>query len=475
MINKHSFDAVLQPAMLLKTANKGLSMVEDGPVELLYRASNSYSVGNASITDQEFYENIYNELKNEKTPGSTDELADPRIGLDVDDHEPTLHDLCAMMLNRTSGLINFARNVAQPMVQQTMEYFQNIPLESNVEDWKIYPVFMDKYLNSSLVSQIVDSCDNFNWATTKSKIVVPDGLAFEATGISAFDKLVRELLEATGLSVTEVLRSALSGVDYSPNEWNAFRFVQGYILQAMLLGYFKQHPWEDSGVSLSIWELDIDAATNAKLAWLKAYENQFTSMAENESVLIRIDDEDRTAYVNQAAYAKFIERGGLPEGFYGAIYSTDESERAVSFLVNDLLANQDLYCRVWEEHSRIRRVKAADDWLTVNMQNMKEAVLATIQATEDDVLAIDEESDSRVEIRNAAVRYIDEHFTQSTKDATAFAIDLICGPVLGEPSITPLMHTIHQSLSNEQAVDAAATEWAINYVCGWIANSIVLS
>lgn len=483
MISLYSLNAVTNAMKLCKQHNVRLDADEESPIGLLNKATDQAPIFNTGITDEQFFQNLP-DITKIKTPahgtGEASVVADTAAGaemLNVEDHEPTLFELKNMAIQRCNGMLDFARNVIQPFVQNVIQNNQPVEQVELSEEWNLVPVGMDAALESPVVQALIDEVENPLGNGTTHEAVnanVPTNLEVPETGNKMFDNLVATLLNETGMSIVEAVQGMLEGNLLSPVSDQAPHNLKKNILFMLLASYYVERPWENSNLGSGEWRAKMLPLYYSNVGWVYAYAEGIVARVATGNVVYSYDGDEKKVYICQEAFKDYLEKGGDVEALLGAIYLLDDGDSSVSTRVPSLLEKQNDYRAAYGRRSAIQRAKNDTDWLTRNRASLKTAFAVAVDTLDREYLARDAQGNlfTPEQIKTGVFSSIDHLFGNSTKDITEFVIRTSAAEVFGEYDLCNLLLEIHQGMVANRQPDEVATDWMINYVINWVGGAI---
>lgn len=486
MINQYSLNAATNAMLLAKQSNLNINTDEGSPVGILNKATPSRSVYDSTITDEEFFQNLANETKAQKPAIGTGEeavvvdSAADAVVLRIDDHEPTLFELKGMAVQRVNGMIDFARNVVQPFVDDVIKNMQIAPVRETAEDWNLEPVGMEASIDNPLVRALINTVANptvHSYIREAAPIKVPEGIEAPASGSRALDDLVAKLLNEKGWSVGEALKHMVEGFSLSPAAPQAPTAAKDQVLFMVLASYYVDNPWQDSGVSSTKWENVLNGIFYSTVSWVYQFAQDIVNRTAAGQVVYSFDSAEKVVYVCQEAFDKYLEDGGTTEALLGAIYLSDEGDPKVSLLASGIIGNIGKNTAAWERRSAVNRMKEDTDWLSTNRQALKSAFNIAIGNGDPETYGRNVAGDlfTTDEVRLSVNSAIDYLFQKDTTDITAFVIRTAAAEVFGEYEISSLLLSIHQGMIEGANPAELASDWAANYVIDWLLGGVLIN
>jgi hypothetical protein len=485
VINQYSLNAATNAMLLAKQSNLNITADEGSPIGLLNKATPSSSVYDSTITDEVFYQNLANATKVPKATSGTGEeavvvdTAADTIVLRVDDHEPTLFEVKNMAVQRVNGMIDFARNVVQPFVDDVIKNMSIAPVKETSEDWNLEPIGMEASIDDPLVHALIKSVATptaHSYNRGAADIKVPEGIAPPESGSRALDDLVAKLLNEKGWNVGEALSRMVEPFNLSPAAPEAPNVAKDQVLFMLLASYYVDNPWEGSGVSATKWENVLNSIFYSTVSWTYLFAQDIVSRTDAGQVVYSFDSATKTVYVCQEAFEKFLEDGGTTEALLGAIYASDDGDPKASLLGGSIIENIDKYNQAWERRSAVSRMKEDTDWLSTNRQSLKSAFNVAIGNADAETFARNVAGDlmSTDEIRLSVNSSIDHLFNRDSTDIAAFAIRTAAADVFGEYEISSLLMSIHEGMTAGADPSQVASDWAANYVIDWLLMGVLV-
>lgn len=477
MISDYTFNAVTRPALLAKDKKLKIVAENNSPVELLNKAAVSPYLYSSTITDEEYYAQLPDDLKIGAILGESKEVA--YIGdngmsktmIPLSEHEMTMNELVKMSVQRVDQLFNFSRNIVQPLIRQALEQFQQPQEEHITEDWHLSPVAIDAALINPVVTGLMSQSANpmqlpyeFTPAAWDS---IPADLPVPKTGSAAFDGLLVQLLEANDTTPSELMKAAFSGEDINPYNPRAFSLVSRRITQLLLAAYYEENPWPNSGLSAQGWSAAFSLLRNTIHGWLARFVRQIDERVNLGHLVFDVDPNTRVVHICQELMDDYKSKGGSVEAVLGALYMQDDGKDA-STSVGALLENQEKYVAAWSHRSSVKKAALDTDWLRTNKTALKNAFSTVIMAMEDGVL----EEQSKQDAIRACYDAVDNNFNRHIEDVTEFIIRTVCRCVFKDGAAERIVLSIHRAMCKGVSPDEAARDEMTEYVLDWILDGI---
>lgn len=483
MIRLYSLNACTNALRILKQSGLRLSADVDSPISVLNKATSQQSVLDSAITDEQFFQQLPNITTLSQPAHGTGEAAiigDGAAGtnvLSVDDHEPTLFELKKMAVGRCAGLLDFARNVVQPFVQNVIQNNNAAPVEEVKEDWALVPVDTDPALNEPVVQALINRLENpagSGYLHERIEARVPDVLDVPETGKASFDRLIGKLLTELGWSVSDAAKHMVEPLVTSPNSDQAPKEVKQNVLFMLLTAYWLDNPWANSDLNADKWRTQLQRAHYALCGWLYLYAEAIVTRVKLGNIVFSYDGQEKQVFICQEAFDDYCASNGTVEALLGAVYTLDDGDDAAT-TKDALLSNQDAFTRAWTRRSTIRRMDADTDWLHRNRESLKIAFAAAIDVLDPGYLnAGDEAQRTPAEVKAAVNGSIDHLFGKHTVDVTEFIIQVSAGEVFGEYDAANLLTAIHHGMVKNVKPEDTANDWIINYVLDWMLQGVLI-
>lgn len=477
MISDYTFNAVTKPALLAKAKNLKLIAYAGSPVELLNKSAVSPAMYSAKLTDEEYFSQLPNDLKIGAVLGESKEVAYigdnglSRTMIPLAEHEMTMNELVKMSVQRVDQLFNFSRNIVQPFIQQVIEQFQQPAEEHITEDWHLSPVAIDAALvNPVVIGLMSQSADpmrlpyEFDPAPYDK---VPADLPTPKTGSQAYDSLIVQLLEANNTTARELMVACFSGEDINPYNPKAFTLVGRRLAQLLLVAYYEENPWPNSGLSSPQWSATFSLLRNTIHGWLARFVRQIDERVKLGHLVFNIDPTTRVVHICQELMDEYKNKGGSVEAVLGALYMQDDNKDA-STSVSSLLENQDLYVAAWSHRSSVKKAALDTDWLRTNKTALKNAFSTVVMAMEDGTL----EAQSKNDAIRGCYEDIDSKFNRHVEDVTSFVIRIACNRVFKDAGAERIVMAIHSGMCKDIPADEAARDEMTEYVLDWILSGV---
>lgn len=482
MINQYSLDAVTNAMRVLTENRARLSPVHGSAIETLNYATNKLVVLDAKINDEQFYEQFQASTcaprPMSEGAGYVDLDGVSAGVLNIDDHEGTLHDLLAMNVDRCDRLASFARNNMQGLVTRILKNFQPMEEKEITESWSIQPITVEPLLVDPLVTNLMDRLGDYTrfpmYIEAVDGVVVPAGLELPVTGSATYDNLVTKLLNELGISPAAALEEIFRGDSTSPLATRAFELVRRRVLQLLLVAYYVDKPWEDSGLRLVVWQTKLTEAMQQIVGWLKRYSAAVVSDASSGIIIRDYTAKERVVYILEAVLDDYVARGGAPEAIYGLIYLREDGNVSVQGTVDAVLENQPKLLEAWSQHAVVRRQENRSDWRNINSRALKDAVRTAIYSEETlDADIMIGEGRTRDSVAKSTFERIDVFFRAVSEDAdlAGLVIQLV-GEMCQEPLGGELLLRIHTGMRRGGNPEEIATDWMIDYLLDWALDDI---
>lgn len=479
MISDFTFNAIAKPLLLTKAKKIKLVPTKDSPVELLNKAGMTPLLYSGKVTDEEFFAQLPNELKIGAILGESKEVS--FVGTNgvsatmvpVSEHEMTLSELVKMATGRVDQLFNFSRNIVQPFVKQVLENF-NQPAEVQIaEDWHLSPVAIDVALINPVVSGLLSQSADPHRLPHEFEPVnyskVPADLPVPKTGSQAYDGILNQLLEINKTTPAELMTELFAGQDISPYRPQAFTIVSRRIAQLLLVAYYEENPWPDSGVTSSAWSAMLSLLRTTLKGWIARFIRQLDERVKLGQLVYDMDPKTRVVHICQELMDEYVKQGGCAEAVYGALYLQDDNKDA-STNINKLLENQEQYVAAWSRRSSVKKAAIDTDWLSTNKTAMKNAFMSAITAMEDGML----DGLTKQNAIKGAYAEIDSRFNRQISDITAFIIRVACHKVFVDEAAERIVQAIHRGMCDNVEPDEAARDEMTEYVLDWILSGIAV-
>ena len=467
---------------VLASTNGRLNPVKGSAIGVLNEAVNPRLLLDTSISDEAFFEGFQ---ASTAAPRPASEGAgylnqgEGAVGiLSIDDHEGTLHDLAQTLVSTGEALLSFSRNTMQGMVTRILKNFNPVAEAAAVESWSIQPLQADPLLLDPLVATLLDALPDHTRIPqvidAVSEMMVPAGLECPATGSASFDGLVNRLLSELGMTPTQVMDTIRQGDSASPLATKAFENVKLRVVQLLLLAYYHEHPWGDSGMDMVRWEYRTRDAMHQVIAWIKRYITAMVTDADTGLLIRSYDPVKREVYILDGVLNEYLNRGGAAEAIYGLIYLREDGNSRIIGTVDSVLEHQAELLTAWDRHGIIRRQENRDDWRTINSRALKDAAQTAIfsEETADGDLALGE-GRTRNSVAKACYETIDIYFRAAGEgaDLTEFVIRLV-GDLTQEDNGAALLTYIHRAVAAETNPEQAATDWMVDFMLNGLLNEV---
>ena len=482
MINQHSLDAITNVMRLLTSNSARLNPVKGSAIDMLNVATNSHLVYNTNISDEEFFAGFQASTGLPRPAAEGAGYLDGEgsgIGiLNIDDHEATLHDLRVTYEQQCEGLLSFARNNMQGMLNRVLKNFNPVEEAELTESWTIVPIVPEPLLVEPLVETLLAGIKDISsipqYIEPIAGLVVPDGLPLPETGSASYNGLVTKLLKELGETPTGILSGLARGDAVSPAAPRSFELVRRRVLELLLVAYFHDHPWEGSGLRLVEWEYKTRNCLNQIIAWIKRFIEVLITDASTGLLIRAYEVSTRTVFIIDSVLEDYVKRGGVSEAIYGLIYLREDGDSRFSGSVDNVLAEQAKLLESWNRHAVIRRKENRDDWRAINSRALKDAFQVAISSEEttDEDLRLGE-GRTRNTVLRAVCERIDVFIRAVAEDIdlTSFVIELI-GEAFAEPVGARLLSRIHQVKVAGGNADEAATDWMMDYVLDGLLDEV---
>lgn len=482
MINQYSLDAVTNAMRLLTTSSARLNPVKGSAVDVLNSATNAHLVYDTNISDENFFAQFQ---ASTGVPRPAAEGAgyingeNTGVGiLNIDDHEATLHDLRVTYERQAEGLLSFARNNMQGMLNRVLKNFNPVEEAELTETWTIVPIVPDPLLLDPLVETLLgtikDTSNIPHYIEPIKGLSVPEGLPLPETGSASCNNLMSRLLKELGETPSGIMAGLVRGDAVSPVAPRSYELVRRRVLELLLVAYFHDHPWEDSGLRMAEWEYKTRDCLNQIVAWIKRFIDGLVTDASTGLLIRNYEIKTRTVFIIDSVLNDYVQRGGVAEAIYGLIYLREDGDSRFIGTVDNVLEEQAKLLESWDRHAVIRRKENRDDWRAVNSRALKDAFRVAISSEEttDDDLRIGE-GRTRDNVMREVFERIDIFIRAVAQDVdlTAFVIELI-GLAFVEPIGAKLLERIHQVKVAGGNAEEAATDWMIDYILDGLLDEV---
>ncbi|QXO09698.1 hypothetical protein pEaSNUABM11_00274 [Erwinia phage pEa_SNUABM_11] len=485
MINQYSLNAATNAMLLAKQSSLNVAADEGSPVGLLNKATPNRSVYDSTVTDEVFYQDFANATKVQKPAIGTGEeavvvdTAADAVVLRVDDHESTLFELKTMAVQRVNGMVDFARNVVQPFVDDVIKNMQIAPVKETSEDWNLEPIELEASIDDPLVHALIKSVATptaHSYQRPAIDLKIPEGIVPPESGSRALDDLLAKLLNEKGWNVGEALSKMVEPFNLSPAAPEAPAVAKDQVLFMLLSSFYVDNPWENSGVTSAKWENILNSIFYSTVSWTYLFAQDVVTRTEAGQLVYSYDGATKTVYVCQEAFDRYLEEGGTTEALLGAIYASDDGDPKASLLSKSIIENLAKYTQGWERRSSVNRMKEDTDWLSTNRQALKAAFNVAIGNADHETFGRNIAGDllSVDEVRKSVSSSIDYLFNRDSTDITAFAIRTAAAEVFGEWEIAGLLQAIHEGMTEGANPSEVASDWAANYVIDWLLGGILI-
>lgn len=484
MINLYSINACTNALRLLQQGGLRLSPDDGSPIALLNKATNTQSVYDSSITNEQFYQELPNITALKQAAKGSDEssvVIDGAVGasvLSVEDHEPTLFELKRMTTQRCAGMLDFSRNVIQPFVQLVIQNNHAEPPAEVKEDWALVPVDVDPAINHPIVQALISRLEvptGAGFSHDRVPVSVPDVVELPETGKNTYDQLVANLLTELGWTMSQALRAMIEPTACVPNSDQAPNYVKQNVLFLLLSAYYLENPWTGSGLDSVKWRGQFEKMHYTLVGWLYLYAETIVTRVKLGNLIFSYDGDNKRIFICQEAFDGYVKAGGCVEALLGAVYLLDDGDTNVTTLKQNLLDNQTQYVDSWSRRSSIRRIDADTDWLTSNRESLKLAFGLAIDQLDPDLLGlVGDQKMTAIDAKKAVATTVDHLFNRGTTDIAAFIIRTACLEVFGEGDLCNLMLSIHEGMINGVKPEDTANDWIINYVLDWMLQGVCI-
>lgn len=482
MINQYSLDAATNAMRVLSSSGARLNPVKGSAVDVLNAATNAHLVYNTTIGDEEFFAGFQAStgLPRPTAEGAGYVDGNPNgIGiLNIDDHEATLHDLRVTYERQCEGLLSFARNNMQGMLNRVLKNFNPVEEAELTETWTVVPIVPEALLVEPLVETLLTGVKDLSvipqYIEPIQGLSVPEGLPLPETGSASYNNLVTKLLKELGETPSGIMAGLARGDAVSPVAPRAFELVRRRILELLMMAYFHDHPWENSGLRLVEWEYKTRNCLNQVIAWIKRYIDGLVTDAASGLMIRSYEVGTRSVFIIDSVLNDYVQRGGVAEAIYGLIYLREDGDSRFVGTVDNILAEQAKLLESWDRHAIIRRKENRDDWRTVNARALKDAFRVAIgsEETTDEDLRLGE-GRTRDTVMRQVFERVDVFVRAVAQDVdlTTFVIELI-GEAFVEPVGARLLERIHQVKIAGGDAEEAATDWMVDYVLDGLLDEV---
>lgn len=481
MISTTTLDAITPVVMRLKELRRGLTVDPSSPIAFLNESSKTPLIGLNSITDEEFFSQYPESLKRDLITGDSvvQELSyddgHSYKAFPVAIHETTMLEMAKMIRTRTAALMDHSRNVVFPFVNEVFRRY-NEPEETAVtEKWSLVPVDLNAGYMSDIVDRLMSKVSaplKMAWDyTSPYPVRLPTELELPKTGSKKYDDLMSGLLKDLDMSALEVLASIFDKDTPNPNDAKAWVSSTLKLAQWLLLEYYSENPWTDSGLSDTQWSSVISTGyRHALIGWCANMLNNFACRYELNDTVLSFDAQQNEVYVLWPVYEKYLSEGGAPEVIYGAIYHSEMGEGYVGFTINSLKEHQDKCIAAWSKYTTVSEARINEEWLNDTVRGLQRAMLDTLSELDDELLP---ENVSRADITKCIHAEILKCVNKiSMEDPTYLIIGLVGDCVFPHTDCGYVLKGIHSKVKEGVPAGEAAAQVELAYIKGYVLSGI---
>lgn len=481
MISESTLKSITPVVMKMKELKRAFIVDNSSPVAFLNEASKTPLIGLNTITDEDFYNQYPESLKRDVVTGAS-EIQE----LSFDDgqqykafpialHETTMQEMAKMIRSRTAALFDHSRNVMQPFVTEVFRRY-NEPAETAVtEKWSLVPVELNAGYMSDIVDRLLAKYPNpakLNCHyTSPYPVRVPSEMEMPKSGSAKFDSMVSELLASLGMSTLEVVASIFEGSDIAPSHPSAWALSNLKLAQWLLLEYYSENPWEDSGLSTTQWNAVIATGyRHALTGWCAGMLHSFVARYEIKDTVLSFDVEKNEVYVLWPVYEDYLADGGAPEVIYGAIYHAEMGDGYIGFTVESLKNNQDKCIAAWSKYTTVSESRINAEWLSDTRRALQRAILDTLSELDDELLP---PKITRVELAKAVNAAVLARVNKITmEDPTFLIIGIVGDVVFAHTDCGYVVGGIHSRIKNGVSAGEAAAQVNLEYISSYVLGGI---
>lgn len=481
MISVATLNSITPVVMKMKELKRGFVIDKTSPVAFLNEVSKTPLIGLNTITDEEFYNQYPESLKRDVITGASDiqELSfddgETYKAFPIAIHETTMQEMAKMLRNRTSELFDHTRNVMQPFVTEVFRRY-NEPAEAAVtEKWSLVPVELNSGYLSDIVERLLAKYPNptkLDWSyTSPYNVRLPEELPAPKTGSAKFDNLLDSLLVSLEMSTLEVVASIFSDEPIAPNHPNAWTQSTLKLAQWLLLEYYCENPWADSGLSGTQWNAVVATGyRHALTGWCAGMLDAFVCRYEIKDTVLSFDTDKNEVYVLWPVYEDYLAQGGAPEVIYGAIYHAEMGDGYIGFTVGSLKSNQDKCIAAWSKYTTVSESRINAEWLSDTRRALQRALLDTVSELDDDMLP---QGTSRVELaRNLNAAVLARVNKISMEDPTFLIIGIVGDVIFPHTDCGYVLGGIHSRIKAGVSASEAAAQVNLEYITSYVLQGI---
>lgn len=474
MISDYTFTAITPLVTKLKAKRIAISVNQHSPVGILNRAGFTPLLNDRGVTDEEFFTELPVSLKRDVITGDTDVVTYSDNGGNYKDipvaaHEVTLAETKTVMVESVLDLLSFCRGVVHPAINSIFKRYDDPEYKRSSEFWSVVPIPEPEYLAQPFFETLLSRIPNgaVNPKTTLAGPTIPSDLAVPDSGHADYDETMEGLVSTIGLSPAQLLEAVWDDSDYIPSGVvEAWKRLPRQAARLLLLMYYKDNPWEDSGLSLASWENTFELAVIRTGQWINQYLETMVERIGMGLILSGFDEGTRSAYIYEEVYNDYLERGGRIEAFHGALYRINDGIATV-ITTDHLLENEKNLIETWDAYHQVNTANNDAEWLSSARSRMSSAICSWLESVED--VSIFPTDDTQTTQRRAIVDYVQKHLDrEALTDVTQFLIRCLFLNVFTHVDGRKLMTDIHTLAKEGMGIKAATYVATRSYVEDYI-------
>lgn len=478
MISDYTFNAITPLITRLKEKNIHIQVDEKSPVGILNRAGFTPLLNDRGVSDEVFFTELPTSLKRDVITGDADVVRYTLDGTSYNDvpvtaHETTLGETKRILSDSVLDLLSFCRNVVHPAIDGIFKRYDDPEYQRSSEFWSIVPIPQPTYLLSGFFETILSKIPNgeINLRPTSKGPSIPTDLKIPESGHSEFDEVLTELVNTIGNTPCELLSQVWNDGEYVPSgSSDAWKVLPRQAARLLLLMYYKDNPWEDSGMNLAIWENTMESAILRTGQWINQYLECTVERISQGLLLSGFDEATRSAFIYEEVYADYLERGGRIEAFHGALYRINEGHEAI-LTTESIIENEQLLIQTWEAYHAVNTANNDAEWLANTRHMMSTAICSWIESVED--TSIFPTDDFQTRHRPIINGYVHKHLDrEALSDVTMFLIRCLFLNVFTHVDGRDLMTNIHIMVKDGMDIRTATYSATRSYVEDYVFSGL---
>lgn len=480
MISEFTLKAIGPIALSLKAANKRIDVEKNSPVEILNRASATPLFNDRGITDTEFFERFPLSLKRDVVTGDTEVVeysidGKPFKDIPVAQHETTLAEVKRELADCLLDLESFCRGVVHPAIQAIFERFEDPQYAQSKELWSLVPIPEPTYLDSAVFETIISRIPSGELDKSVRSVMpkhFPENLEIAKTGHSVFDKTINELMTTLNVTPYEIMRGAWTMDFGHPSNPQAWEKLPRVALTLLMLIYFKDNPWEESGLALSSWNDTFETQVIMKGQWIRGYLEATKWRVDNGLLIAGYDMSKRLVFLHSNVWDEYIKQGGVVESLHGALCRCEEVQE-YEITSQSLIDDEHVNIRTWESFHAVKEASNTVEWLNETRQRLLDAVCEWIDSVDDDSIFPTDtwRKNARANVRD----YIQATLqVADLKDATSYLIDLLFHTVFTHVDGRQYMQDIHSLVKEGTPIKNASYFAMRKYLENYVFSGLLI-